>query len=139
MFKTIVLALDGSDAAKKAIPVAAEIAEKEKAKIVIAHVVEFIVGKATKEPIRADEKEIRAEIDREAEELSARGIDTRVEVAENVLGGPAHAIIEIADRNSGDMIVTGTRGYGAVAGAMLGSVAQRLLHSAKRPLLAVPA
>jgi nucleotide-binding universal stress UspA family protein len=38
MFNTIVLAFDGSDGAKKAIPVAAELAEKEQAKIVIAHV-----------------------------------------------------------------------------------------------------
>lgn len=36
MFKTIVLALDGSDGAKQAIPVAAELAANEKAKIVIA-------------------------------------------------------------------------------------------------------
>jgi nucleotide-binding universal stress UspA family protein len=45
MFNTIVLALDGSDGARKAIPVAAEVAEKEQAKIVIAHVTEYMGGK----------------------------------------------------------------------------------------------
>ena len=50
MFKTIVLALDGSNAAKEAIPVAAELAEKEKAKIVIAHVTEYMAAKGGELP-----------------------------------------------------------------------------------------
>ena len=82
--------------------------------------------------------EIRAEIAQEAKELSDRGIETKVELAEVAAGGPAHAIVDIADRNDGDLIVTGTRGHGSVAGLMLGSVAHRLLHIAKRPTLAVP-
>jgi nucleotide-binding universal stress UspA family protein len=137
MFKTIVLALDGSDGAKQAIPVAAELAEKEKANIVIAHVTEYLAAKGGELP-RIDEDQIRAEIAQEAKELSDRGIETKVEMAEVVAGGPAHAIVDIADRNDGDLIVTGTRGHGSVAGLMLGSVAHRLLHIAKRPTLAVP-
>ena len=137
MFKTIVLALDGSDGAKQAIPVAAELAEKEKANIVIAHVTEYLAAKGGELP-HIDEDQIRAEIAQEAKELSDRGIETKVEMAEVVAGGPAHAIVDIADRNDGDLIVTGTRGHGSVAGLMLGSVAHRLLHIAKRPTLAVP-
>ncbi len=137
MFKTIVLALDGSDGAKKAIPVAAELAETEKAGLVIAHVTEYMAAKGGELP-RVDEDQIRAEIDRQANELSDRGIETRVELAESVLGGPAHAIVEIADRVGGDLIVTGTRGHSSIAGLLLGSVTHRLLHIAKRPVLAVP-
>jgi nucleotide-binding universal stress UspA family protein len=138
MFKTIVLALDGSDGARKAIPVAAELAEKEKARLVIAHVVEFLIGKGTKVPEHIDEDEIRAEIDGQASELSSRGIETEVKVVDNVLGGPARGIVEIADSVGGDLIVTGTRGHSGLVGAMAGSVVQRLLHIAKRPVLAVP-
>ena len=137
MFKTIVLALDGSEGAKKAIPVAAELAEKEKANIVIAHVTEYMAAKGGELP-HVDEDHVRAEIQEEAKELSDRGIDTKVEQADVTAGGPAHAIVDIADRNDGDLIVTGTRGHGSVAGLMLGSVAHRLLHIAKRPTLAVP-
>jgi nucleotide-binding universal stress UspA family protein len=137
MFNTIVLALDGSDGAKKAIPVAAEIAEKEKAKIVIAHVTEYLAAKGGELP-RVDEDTIRAEIDEEAKELNQRGIETEVQLADTVLGGPARAIVEIADRTGGDLIVTGTRGHSSLAGLALGSVTQRLLHIAKRPTLAVP-
>jgi nucleotide-binding universal stress UspA family protein len=137
LFKTIVLTLDGSEGAKKAIPVAAELAEKEKAKIVIAHVTEYVVAKGGELP-HMDEDQIRAEIDEAAKHLSNRGIETTVELAETVLGGPAHAIVEIADRTGGDLIVTGTRGHSAAAGLLLGSVTHRLLHIAKRPTLAVP-
>jgi len=38
----------------------------------------------------------------------------------------------------GDIIVCGTRGLGAFAGAFLGSFTQRLLHVAPCPILAVP-
>ncbi len=137
MFKTIVLALDGSDGAKKAIPVAAELAEKEKANIVIAHVTEYLAAKSGELP-RVDEDQVRAEIQEEAKELSDRGIDTKVELADVTAGGPAHAIVDIADRNDGDLIVTGTRGHSSIAGLLLGSVTHRLLHIAKRPVLAVP-
>jgi nucleotide-binding universal stress UspA family protein len=46
--------------------------------------------------------------------------------------------VDIADRTGGDLIVMGTRGHSSIAGIALGSVAQRLLHIAKRPTLAVP-
>ncbi|MGA8925397.1 MAG: universal stress protein [Solirubrobacterales bacterium] len=138
MFDTIVLALDGSDEARNAIPVATELAEKEEAKLVIAHVLQYPAAKGGEVP-PPGEDEIRAEIKQQAEDLSARGIPVEVEFADSVLGGPAHAIVDIADRTGADLIVTGTRGRTSVAGVLLGSVTHRLLHIAKRPVLAVPA
>ena len=55
-----------------------------------------------------------------------------------MLGGPAHAIEEVAAEADADLIVAGTRGHSPVAGLLLGSVTQRLLHIARRPVLAVP-
>ena len=138
MFDTIVLALDGSDEARNAIPVATELAEKEEAKLVIAHVLQYPAAKGGEVP-PPGEDEIRAEIKQQAEDLSTRGIPVEVEFADSVLGGPAHAIVDIADRIGADLIVTGTRGRTSVAGVLLGSVTHRLLHIAKRPVLAVPA
>ncbi len=86
-----------------------------------------------------DEDEIRAEIKQQAEDLSKRGIPVEVEFAETVLGGPAHATADIADRTGAELIVAGTRGHTSVAGVLLGSATHRLLHIAKRPVLAVPA
>lgn len=138
MFNTVVLALDGSDGAKKAIPVAVELARGQGAKLVLAHVTEYLAAKGGELP-HPGEEEIRSEIEQEAEELSKRGVETEVRFADSVMGGPAHAIVDIADRVGGDLIVTGTRGHTSVEGLLLGSVSHRLLHIAKRPILAVPA
>jgi nucleotide-binding universal stress UspA family protein len=53
-------------------------------------------------------------------------------------GGPAHVIADAATKVGADLIVTGSRGHTALAGIMLGSVAQRLLHLAHCPVLVVP-
>jgi nucleotide-binding universal stress UspA family protein len=55
-----------------------------------------------------------------------------------MVGGPAHAIEEIADKANADLIVVGTRGHSPVVGLLLGSVTQRLLHIAHRPVLVIP-
>ena len=53
--------------------------------------------------------------------------------------GMAHAIADIAEKSKADLIVTGTRGHSPVAGLLVGSVTQRLVHIAKQPILVVPA
>lgn len=137
MFKTIVLALDGSEESRQAVPLATELARQDGARIVIAHVQEDVVGKGGG-PIVATEDEIQAAIRKQAEELSAEGIETSVEMREIMLGGPAHAIAQVAEGANADLIVTGTRGHSAIAGLLLGSVTQRLLHIARCPVLVAP-
>ena len=112
---------------------AAELARQNDGRIVQ----EDVVGKGGG-PIVATEDEIQAEIRKQAEELSADGIETSVEMREIMLGGPAHAIVEIAEGANADLIVTGTRGHSAIAGLLLGSVTQRLLHIARCPVLVAP-
>jgi nucleotide-binding universal stress UspA family protein len=137
LFKRIVLALDGSEGSKAAIPVAAELAQREQASLLIAHVEERIIGKGGG-PLHVDEEDMKAEIRKEAETLSEQGIDTSVQMADVMLGGPAHVIEEIANDAGADLIVMGTRGHSPVGGLLLGSVTQRLLHIARRPVLTVP-
>jgi len=137
MFKTIVLALDGSEGSRRAIPVAAELARQNGGRIVIAHVEQHVAGKGGA-PIPITEDEIQAEIRKQADKLSTDGIETSVEMRNVMLGGPAHPIAEIAEEANADLIVAGTHGHSLVAGLLIGSVTQRLLHIARSPVLVVP-
>jgi nucleotide-binding universal stress UspA family protein len=137
MFRTIVLALDGSEGSRRAVPLAVDLATRDQARIVIAHVEQDVVGKGGG-PIPATEDEIQAEVREQAKALTTQGIETSVEMRSIMLGGPALAIKGIADEVHADLIVVGTRGRSAVTGLLLGSVTQRLLHLASCPVLAVP-
>jgi nucleotide-binding universal stress UspA family protein len=137
MFETIVVGLDGSDRARSAIPFAAELARRDNAKIVIAHVEQQIVGKGGEAP-PAGEEDMRAQLHKEAEALSGEGIDASVKVSSIMLGGPAHAIARIAGEAGADLIVVGTRGESPLTGLLLGSVTHRLLHIAEQPVPVVP-
>ncbi len=53
------------------------------------------------------------------------------------VGQPAEIIAKLAKELSCDLIVMGTHGRGAVAGLVMGSVANRLLHSAPCPVMLV--
>ena len=140
MFKAIVLALDGSDTAKRGIPIAVELAKEGKGKIVIAHVEERMATKG-RAPLEVDEDEIQAELRAMVKDFAAEGIEASLEMGDVMAGGAgtAHAIADIAQRSKADLIVTGTRGHSPVAGLLVGSVTQRLLHIAKQPILVVPA
>jgi nucleotide-binding universal stress UspA family protein len=137
MFKTIVVALDGSEGSKRAGALAADLAKAVEAKLVIAHVAEHTIGKGGGD-LRADEEGLKREVQEHAEELSGSGIDVTVEVRDEMVGGPAHVIAEIAEQAGADLIVAGTRGHSPIGGLLLGSVTQRLLHIAECPVLAVP-
>ena len=138
MFTTIVLGLDGSEGSKLAVPLASELAERYGARVVIVHVDERIPANGGVHPVRADEEQVREEVDEQARQLVSQGIDVKFDVVEIVLGGPAHAIEDVAEREGAELIVVGRRGHSPVAGLVLGSVTQRLLHIARRSVLAAP-
>jgi len=138
VFTTIVLGSDGSEGSKLAVPVASELAERYGARVVIVHVDERIPAKGGVHPVRADEEQVREDLDEQARQLVSQGIEAKLDVVEIVLGGPAHAIEDVAEREGAELIVVGRRGHSPVAGLVLGSVTQRLLHIARRSVLAAP-
>ena len=138
MFNTIVVGLDGSEGSRQAVPLASDLAERYGAKVVLVHVDERIAAKGGVLPVLPNEEQVRGEIQELAQQLSGQGINASSEVVEIVLGGPAHALEEVAVRESADLIAVGRRGHSPVAGLVLGSVTQRLLHIARRSVLAAP-
>jgi len=57
---------------------------------------------------------------------------------ETATGSPASEILRIAARKRADLILLGTHGRGAFSRALLGSVADKVLHASPIPVLAVP-
>jgi nucleotide-binding universal stress UspA family protein len=106
---------------------------------VIVHIDERM-GTSGRAPIDVEEEGIRAEIQTLVKDLAAEGIEARIEIGEMIsrTGEIAQAIADIAEKSDADLIVTGTRGRSEIAGLLVGSVVQRLLHISKQPVLAVP-
>jgi nucleotide-binding universal stress UspA family protein len=138
MFKTVVWATDGSETADRALPYAKGLAGGRDKALVVVHVKELFVGRGGGYPVYADEDELLQKIEAQVEELRKAGFAVELEVATTATQGPAHVAAEIAAETGADVIVVGTRGHGPISGALLGSVAQHLLHDARCPVLAVP-
>ncbi len=66
--------------------------------------------------------------------LHQAGIECEMAV---VTGDPANAVLELIAEHGCDMVVIGTRGMGLLRSALMGSVAQTLVHSAPVPVVLV--
>ena len=138
MFSKVVVALDGSEASERTLPVLRELAGPEGVRVEIVHVRERLVGRPAG-PLHVNEDELTDRVKARADELAQAGYDTHLHVEPTVGTQPAHIIAEHARKCGADLIITGTRGHGPVAGLLLGSVATRLLHVAPCPVVVVPA
>jgi nucleotide-binding universal stress UspA family protein len=140
MYKKVVWATDGSEAADRALAVATRMAAEADGEVLGVHVVELTMpGKAGgRFPVYANEEELQAKIERQLAEVSTNGVSARMRMARAYVGDAAHEIAEATREESGEVIVVGTRGRGPLTGLLLGSVTQRLLHIAPCPVLAVP-
>ena len=136
MFERILLAANGSPSSRKAADVAADIGEKYGAEVVVLHVHEqkismlgaSVVDQPYEDPNFVDEM-VRA--------LKDAGVSARSEVQTAPLGGVPHVILEMAKELDAGLIVMGSRGLSDWEGLFLGSVTQRVLHLAERPVFVV--
>ncbi len=127
MFTTIVLALDGSELSEAAVEATSEFAALTSASVVAVHV-----------KTHALETEREHLIDAQVTRIRAAGVPVEVEFASTVVGDEANVIARAAKRHAADLIIAVGRGRSPAAGAMIGSVTQRLLHVADCPVLVVP-
>ncbi|HEY3772960.1 MAG TPA: universal stress protein [Solirubrobacteraceae bacterium] len=136
MFKKIMCATDGSPDAGRALYLAGTLAADAGAAVDVVHVTEYFpAGRAAGLTTRVDEADIRSRID---EQVAASGVKCVTHRPHAAAGKTARRIADLAAELGSHVIVVGTRGHSAIAGAMLGSVTQRLLHEASCPVLAVP-
>ena len=128
MYRTIVLALDGSEGSVRAVPHVAAYARRDGARIVVAHA-----------RTHAIEPTIERTLEARAAELDRDGIATTVVIRPALTGREADILAEIAAEKDADLIAIASRGRGPFTGAVLGSVTLRLLSMAPCPVLVVPA
>ena len=137
----IICGLDDSDGAREGIRVARDLSERFGSPLILVHVFKGDVppGTATVPHGRA---ELHARERPTAELLQAElavqvGLGTDVE-RRAVAGQPAEKLTEIARAERAELLVVGSRGRGAVASALAGSVSRALASAAPCPVVVVP-
>ena len=141
MLKKILIATDGSPSALRAVELGLELAEEEGAEPIFVHVARtkdvLPVAGVTMVPVSVPHELAdadRAQLDDAVELAEERGLDAATRL---LSGNPAHEIVAFADVVDADLIVIGSHGYGAITGALLGSVSRGVLKGTTRPVLIV--
>ena len=151
MIENILVALDGSKAANKALEFALDLAEKYSAQVVLLTVVDAVpvpltvysapdmelgapvfMEKYLKEFKNYHEKMLAKALKKAKKSKPSVKISTKL-----VEGRPAHTIIETAKEGKFDIIVMGSRGLGGIKEFFLGSVSDRVADEAPCPVLIV--
>lgn len=147
MLRTILVPLDGSALAERALPIACDIARRTggAVHVVRAHVPIAVVAAApegaifSQDLLAADDAlRVRAQeyVDAVAARFSAQwGLKVSASAED---GSPAGFIIDAADRIGADLVVMTTHGAGGFTPDWLGSVADSVIRHSHRPVLALP-
>jgi nucleotide-binding universal stress UspA family protein len=146
VFTNILVAIDGSDHAARALAEAADIARCSEARLTIMTVVPdpaawLLAGGAYggeldyETLLTESEREYRTLLDSALAELPS-GVHASTELAH---GRPADCIIGVAKEGGHDLIVLGSRGRGQVRSLLLGSVSHQVLNASRVAVLIVHA
>jgi nucleotide-binding universal stress UspA family protein len=136
MLEEILLAVDMSDHARKAVPAAAELAKAGGGTVHVLHVRELyypvpptVVGDSPEEAQQL--------VDSVVEELNKTGVTADGTVRASTGGSPASVILEQAREVGAGMVVLGSRGLSDLSGLLLGSVAHKVIQLSSCPVLVV--
>ena len=142
MYKTILIATDGSDLATKAAKHGVSLAKALNAKIVALTVTEpfrwydtNIVPGTVEAYVEGTKAFAAAALGTISGEARAQGVACETVHLENE--NPDQGIIDTADGRGCDLIVMSSHGRRGISAAVLGSVAHRVLAQSKIPVLIV--
>lgn len=140
-FQTILVPIDFSADAGRALETAIGMARQTGAALHVAHVFglplplllpyEIVMPDAVRSDARAN---VARELEKEAEIARREGVETTAHMLD---GSPAVAIVELAQDIGADLIVMGTHGRTGIGHVVLGSVAERTLRTAPCAVMTV--
>ena len=140
-FKTIVIAVDFSEHARKALGLGSDLAKQHGAAVHLVHAFELPMPVLTPYEVALPDNFIgdaRNAGRRELDALERGLVDAGIDVTSHLRDGPPDmAIDEVAKEVGADLIVIGTRGNTGLKHIVLGSVAERTLRHAPCPVLTV--
>ena len=143
MSKTIMHATDFSPASRAALAKAIELARRDRAPLVIAHVMTLpmpMLGDGYVSPATWDqiERGYRTTSQKKLDAVVARAKAAGVRTRGLLLEGQAHAqIVRAARRLRAGLLVVGTHGRSGLARFFVGSVAARVVAAAPCPVVTV--
>ena len=142
MVKHILVGFDGSDSSRRALRFAHDLAQQTGAKLTVLFVLELPlllpIGPMdsylmTSPATDAKELErVHKMLDEAVADLPKKDVEKRVEV-----GRAAQTLCDWGEKLAVDLIVVGARGLGAGGRWLLGSISDRVVHHAGRPVVVV--
>lgn len=136
MYDRILLAVDGSEHAKKAVSSAAELAKASDGEIRVFNVREVDVAKMGA-AIAETPDEAAELVNGVVHDLHERGVKASGSARSAAFGRAAQEILDEAKSFGADLIVMGSRGLSDFKALLLGSVAHKVLQHAESPVLVI--
>jgi len=137
----ILVPLDGSKLAERAVEQAEKIAKALGHEVILFQVIRNPLASAPEAGPETEERATLDTIDNAnaylksiASGLEKEGIKTRVEIGE---GPPYAGILGMAHREDVDFIIMSTHGRTGLTRALMGSVAEKVVYTTKRPVMLV--
>jgi nucleotide-binding universal stress UspA family protein len=143
--KIVFVPLDGSGLAEKILPHVVALAKRMKLEVHLVRVYSlppdaYVVGdgvymQALAQQKEASQKEAEDYLAAEVEQLRSEGLDQVISTA--IEGDAAGEIIDLAQRTPNNLIAMSTHGKSGIVEWLLGSVAEKVIHHSRDPVLVI--
>ncbi|MEA5036661.1 TRAP-T-associated universal stress protein TeaD [bioreactor metagenome] len=139
MYEKILLATDGSENARRAAGEAVRLAKQLSSQVILVYIFsnppsQSRMAKANFDVHSILEEDAKIAIKDTIDLFEAEALPYTLKVG---IGDPAAEITDIAGKENADLVVIGSRGLGAIKGAVIGSVSQKVASRVTCPIMIV--
>jgi nucleotide-binding universal stress UspA family protein len=133
----IVVGVDASDCARRALAWAVDLARVTGAEVVAVHALGLLAHlDDTPDPAQARRPAVARALEEDwSAPLRAPGVRGRTMLVD---GNPVTALLAVVADTGADLVVVGSRGHGGFPGLQLGSTSHQLVQHATTPVVVIP-